>query len=197
MGREGKKREKLSVVSKSTLKKHKKMPLKKLLEKLSQDAEVKASFDASRLREIHITKKRIRALRAQFGRNVTGDDLDTDESRSVMRQTRELLESSESEPQEMAHINESKRKTHARRGQWVRLDIYKERNGGKEPGKGQIHWRVGKGCTSKAQWVKVYKDVVGVEDFSSASDEELTHRRVLDSGRGVLDEDQVRFKRQK
>lgn len=77
-----------------------------------------------------------------------------------------------------------------RRGQWIRIDVFTKRFPGKAADQQKTKWRTKNG--HKAQWVKVYRDEEGIEDFSEASEDEVAHTIVLDAGDEVLDEDQAR-----
>ena len=174
------------------IKKHKKKPLKVLLVELEKDGAKEKYFLELRSTEIKLMQKRIKFLKLKMRRTINADDLDGNEGSAFRESMAHILESSEEVPKESAFQANKKRQRNARRGQWIRLDIFKEDNPNVEPAKEHFFWRTGKGEKAPAHWVKIYKNARGIEDFTSDSEVEVVHQTNLDSGRGVLDDDQVR-----
>ena len=96
----------------------------------------------------------------------------------------------EAEPAQEATFVHRSRDCAKRRGQWIRLDVFTRKHPDKKPDHEKVVWRTSRDG-NRAQWIKVYNEEDGIEDFSEAEEDIVDHKTTLDNGEDILDEDQV------
>jgi hypothetical protein len=156
------------------------MTLKALLQHL-ETAGVREKFDGYLRVQIDLTKKKYQQMIEKAGPHA---DLDL-----LRVRVRDTLDEEET-PQEVAKLVHRTFDTSSRRGKWYRLDVFQKKFPTKTFDPTKLSTRTDRAGT-KAQWLKVYNDEEGVEDFSEGSEEAVDHTVTLDAGDSVLDENQV------
>ena len=96
----------------------------------------------------------------------------------------------EAEPAQEATFVHRSRDSAKRRGQWIRLDVFTRKYPDKKADLEKVMWRTSRDG-KRAQWIKVYNEEDGIEDFSEAEEDIVDHKTTLDNGEDILDEDQV------
>ena len=81
----------------------------------------------------------------------------------------------EAEPAQEATFVHRSRDSAKRRGQWIRLDVFTRKYPDKKADLEKVMWRTSRDG-KRAQWIKVYNEEDGIEDFSEAEEDIVDHK---------------------
>jgi hypothetical protein len=152
-----------------------------VLKKLDEQAE-RVKLDGLYQSQVELTRRRIQQIMATAGPHADLDKL-------LKVRVRDELDALEDTREEAKHVHRSLESS-KRRGKWFRLDVFNRKFPNRTHDEGSVKMRTDRHGT-KTQWIKVYNDEEGVEDFSEGSEDAVEHSTMLDAGEDVLDDEQV------